>query len=182
DGHYDGKPADVSGADFQRLENPALRRFLGMAESDTGVLVLPPPEPLPGCRFRAGDVLEKIGPYAIDNEGMVRRSNDLRVAFPGVIPELAKGGQVPVTVRRGGRRVALALPVSTRDGRLVRDYQGEMPSYFIYGPLVFSPAKQDAIPLYCRLKPALFVGQCPLVTRCGDLARSPDEEMVVVTA
>ena len=57
DGHYDGKPADVSGADFQRLENPALRRFLGMAESDTGVLVLPPPEPLPGCRFRAGDVL-----------------------------------------------------------------------------------------------------------------------------
>jgi S1-C subfamily serine protease len=182
DGHYDGKPTDVSGSDFQRLENPGLRRFLGLGETETGVLVLPPQEPPAGYPFRPLDVLQKIGPYGVDNEGMVRRPNDLRVSFVSVIPDLAKGNQVPVTVRRGEQRVELSLPVGTRDPRLIRDYQGEMPSYFIYGPLVLSPAKQDAIALYCRLKPSLFAGQCPLVTRSGDLARSPDEELVVVTA
>jgi len=101
-----------------------------------------------GLRLRYLIIINLLnGRGAFDNEGLVRRSNDLRVPFLSVIPDLADGNKVPVTVRRGGRRVELPLPVSTRDRRLVRDYQGEQPSYFIYGPLVFSPAKQDAVAL-----------------------------------
>jgi hypothetical protein len=59
---------------------------------------------------------------------------------------VARDGAVPLTVLRDGKEVAVSLPVTTRDNRLIRDYAGEKPSYFIHGPLVSSPAKGKRFP------------------------------------
>src|SRR5262249_14523659 len=50
-----------------------------------------------------------------------------------------------------------------------------------HGPLVFSPAKGEAISLYLRLNPAIYASNSPLVTRRSDRAQFPGEELVVVT-
>jgi S1-C subfamily serine protease len=180
-GRYEPKPAEAAGTEYQRLENQALRGLLRLAPGTRGVLVHPPPRRDAGYPLREFDVLTKIGDYEINNDGMVRLGNDARAPFLALLPRLARGGGVPVTVLRGGKEVAVSLPVTTRDNRLIRDYEGEKPSYFIHGPLVFSPVKGDAIPLYARLNPALYGSNNPIVARRFDRVQFPGEELVVVT-
>jgi S1-C subfamily serine protease len=181
DGRYEPKPMEATGTDFQRLENPALRRLLKLDDKTKGVLVRPPERRAADYPLQESDVLTKIGTYAINNDGMVRLENDARVPFLTLVPRLARDGAVPLTVLRDGKEVAVSLPVTTRDNRLIRDYAGEKPSYFIHGPLVFSPAKGEAISLYFRLNPALYENNSPLVTRRFDRAQFEGEELVVVT-
>jgi len=47
---------------------------------------------------------------------------------------------------------------------------------------VFSPVKAGAINSYYRLRPGLYQGQSPLVTRRFDNVAFPGEELVVVTS
>jgi S1-C subfamily serine protease len=181
DGRYEPKPMEATGTEFQRLENPALRGLLKLDEKTRGVLVRLPERRGADCPFQEFDVLTRIGTYEINNDGMVRLENDTRIPFLTLVPRLARGRAVPLTVLRGGKEVAVALPVTTRDNRLIRDFEGEKPSYFIHGPLVFSPVKGDALSLYFRLNPALYSTNSPLVTRRFDRAQFPGEELVVVT-
>ena len=181
-GRYQGKPADQAGTGYQRLENKGLRSFLKLDERVKGVLVVPPPRKPANYPFLEFDVLTKIGNYEIDNEGTVRLPNDLRIGFHGVIPRLAQANAVPVTIIRNGKLIEVSLPVSTRDTHLIRPYRGEKPSYFIHGPLVFSPARGDAVQLYSRLNPLLYYNQSPLLAREFDRIQFPEEELVVVTA
>jgi hypothetical protein len=146
------------------------------------VLIIPPRHRQANYPFQEFDLLTKIGPYDIDNDGMVQLPGDLRVNFYGTLGKLAKGNSVPGTVVRKGKRIETALAVSTEDNRLIRDYRGEKPSYFIHGPLVFSPAKTGAIEWYARLRPDLDSGQSALFTRFTDRVQFPDEELVVVTS
>jgi PDZ domain len=64
---------------------------------------------------------------------------------------------------------------------VIRNYTGEAPSYFVCGPLVFSPARLQALALYFRAHPILVADNSPLATRRVDRARFPGEELVVVT-
>jgi S1-C subfamily serine protease len=182
DGRYDGKLTEASGTEFQRLENESLRRSLKLDKSVKGLLIFPPARPDPGYPFREYDVLTRIGDYAIDNEGMVRWQENLRAPFYWLIPRLARGNTVGVTVLRGGKPVKLDMPVSAHDYQLIRDFRGEKLSYFIHGPLVFAVAKGDSISYYGRLHPGLYACQSPLVTRRCDRVRFPGEELVVVTS
>jgi S1-C subfamily serine protease len=181
DGRYEPKPMEATGTEFQRLENPALRGLLKLDDKTRGILVRPPEHRGADYPLREFDVLTRVGPYEVNNDGLVRLENDSRVPFVAVVPRLARGGAVPVTVLRGGKPVAVSLPVTTRDIRVIREFEGEKPSYFIHGPLVFSPAKADALPLYFRLNPALYGSNSPLVARRFDRVRFSGEELVVVT-
>jgi S1-C subfamily serine protease len=181
DGRYDGKPFDATWTQYQRLENEGLRRMLELDKSTRGVLALLPRKPLPGSPYQEFDVLTRIGAHDIDNEGMVRLPGGLRIPFNGLIPRLVKKGAVPITVLRQGKRLELSLPVTTQDHRLVREFQGEQLSYFIHGPLVFSPAREEAIRWYVQYGNATL-GRSPLLARRGDRVRFPGEELVVVTS
>jgi S1-C subfamily serine protease len=182
DGRYDGKPVDAAGTLFQRLENEALRRMLKLDSNVKGVMVCLPDRPVAEYPLKNLDVVRKVGEYEIDNEGMVRLENTLRMPFVYLFPKLVRGQTVPLTVLRDGKHLDVALPVTRRDNRLIREYQGEPLSYFIHGPLVFSPLKSDAITFYSRMNPYVYANNGPLMTRRLDRARFPDEELVVVTA
>ncbi len=153
-----------------------------MGKNVKGVLVCPPEQPGADYPLKHLDVVSKIGDHQIDNEGMVRLENDLRVPFLCLIPRLARGRAVPLTVLRNGRFVNVSLAVTHRDDRLIRELEGEPLSDFIHGPLVFSPLRSDAISLYTRLNPGVYASKGPLLTRRLDRIRFPDEELVVVTA
>jgi hypothetical protein len=124
-------------------------------------------------------LVTRIGPHDIDNLGMVRLDNGLRIPFVGMISRLARGHSVPLTILRGGKRLEVSLPVTTADDQLLRKLRGEQPTYFIHGPLVFSPAREEVTSLYLRAHPS---GHSPLLLRSGDRVRFPGEELVVVTA
>jgi S1-C subfamily serine protease len=182
DGHYDGKPTEAGGTTYQHLENDALRRMLKLDKNVKGVLVHPPKRPDPAYPLKRFDVLVQVGPYEVDNEGMIQLENEQRVPFAYVIPRLARDNGVPVTVLRQGKKVQAALPVTYHNNRLIRQYGGEPVSYFIHGPLVFSPARQDALGMYFQVNPLLNAMNSPLSARLYDRVRFADEELVVVTS
>jgi S1-C subfamily serine protease len=178
-GRYQRKAMEATDTGFQRLENSALRRLLKLDEKARGILVRPPERRGAGCPLREFDVLTRLGKYQVNNDGRVRLEDGAFVPFLVLVPRLARDGAVPLTVLRGGKEVAVSLAVTTQDNRLIRDYEGEKPSYFIHGPLVFSPAKGDAVSHYLQMSAG--AGASPLVTRRFDRVRFPGEELVVVT-
>ena len=68
---------------------------------------------------------------------------------------------------------------------LIESLLGHYPSYFVYGPLVFSTVSREfcaAIDRGGAVSAALAVMSSPLVTRRGDRAAFEGEELVAVTS
>ena len=182
DGRYDGKPAMYD--DVQTLENPALRDFLKLDKSTEGVVVQHPYGSDPAYPLKEFDVITRIGDYPIDNQGMVKLGN-LRVRFQYRVQQLAQAGKLPLTSVRGGKQMAIQLPVANGRKLLIPDLGGGYPPYFIYGPIVFSRASPEfmagfaANPAVMQL---LAFNASPLMTRRGEQPDAQREELVVVTS
>jgi S1-C subfamily serine protease len=179
DGRYDGKFQVVD--HFQPLVNEALRKKLGLGRADRGILVRKPTSCADDHSLCESDVLTHIGGVAVDNEGMVELEPNLRLPFTALVPRLAPQGKIPARLIRAGKPQEIALPVSRDDNRLIKSYRGHYPSYFVHGPLVFSPAMDGALSTYAQVNPLAMAGS-PLATRESDREAFPGEELVVVTA
>jgi S1-C subfamily serine protease len=180
DGRYDGKPRLFE--QFQTLENEALRARLGLARTVRGIMVREPRRRESTYPLKEFDVVTAIGDNPIDNQGMVQIRDNLRLSFPYLVPKLARDGTVPLKIVRNGQAMTVRLPVDREDDRLLRGYNGRQPSYFVCGPLVFSPVMADATTFYFRYNPSIADRGSPILTRNGDQIRFPGEELVVVTA
>jgi len=179
DGRYDGKPQVAD--HFQPLVNEALRKKLGMGRADRGVLVRRPRKSDPAYPLREGDVVTRIGTADVDNEGLVDFEDNLRLPFTALVSRLVKNGTVPVRLVRDGKPLETGMIATREDDRLIKPYRGQYPRYFVHGPLVFSPAIDEAVSMYAEGNPFAMPGS-PLVTRDTDWVAFPGEELVVVTA
>ena len=184
DGKYDGKPA--IDAELQILENPALRDYLKLDKSTTGIVVHPRGVNDPSYPLKKWDVITKCGDKPVDNEGMVLVNTNLRLSVNYWVQKIAKNGEIGLTIIRGGKNMTITLPVKPDPPRLIPHLQGEYPAYFIYGPFVFSRAIK-------RFVADLMSDQCgtlfwmsdagnPLITRLGDQPAFEGEELVVVAS
>jgi S1-C subfamily serine protease len=183
DGHYDGKPAMYD--DLQTLENPALREFLKLDKSVEGMVVHHPARSEESYPLKEWDVITRIGAAPVDNQGMVKIDKDLRVNFQYMIQSVADQGKLPLTVVRKGRSVEVQLPVSSEHPTLVTDLRGSYPSYFIYGPIVFSPATWQLVSSLegnSNLMRMLSLVKNPLVTHALDEPSPEREQLVVVSS
>jgi len=186
DGHYDGKPAMFD--ELQTLENPALRSFLKLDPSVHGMVLHKPYKNDPAYPLKEWDVITKIGDTPVDDQGMIRLGDDLRVRFSYLIQHIATNGVVPLTIIRAGKEMEVNLPVSADYPMLVPNLNGTYPSYFIYGPLVFSAATQDFVGglLQTRYGTAIMArfatSGSPLVTRISDQPAFPGEGLVVIAS
>jgi S1-C subfamily serine protease len=183
DGHYDGKPAMYD--ELQTLENLALRRFLKLDSSVTGVVVHQPYRSDPAYPLKKWDVITRIGDTPIDDDGMINVGPDVRLSFRYLVQRIAKDGKVPLTIVRDGRTLHIELPISPDRPLLVPELEGEYPPYFIYGPIVFSTATSGFVAALngnARLLSGLgFIGS-PLVTERGDAPSADREQLVVVSS
>jgi S1-C subfamily serine protease len=173
-----GKPKPRIRDELQTLQNEALRKRWKVGRDTRGVLVRAPHSPAASYALRKGDIITRVGSYDLDNDGMVRIKDNLRLAFHYVVPKLARDGRVPVTVLREGKARALDLPVPAATRPLVRPLMGKHPPYFVWGPLVFSPA---TLSLAMLLEGHVQDGS-PLLTRRNDEVAFDGEELVVVVA
>lgn len=183
DGHYDGKPAFLD--QYQTLENDAIRAFLKLEKSAPGVMITRVGDPGPDYPLKDGDIITKIGDQSIDNTGKVRLDGDRLLSFMYLVPQFAKEGKVPMTIVRDGAEKTVEVPVGPdRDQRLVPPLLGRYPSYFIFGPLVFSEVSDDLVSAMLRPPTAgralAFVGS-PLVTRSAERPSFPGERLVVIS-
>jgi S1-C subfamily serine protease len=183
DGRYDGKPAMYD--DLQTLENPALRDHLKLEKSIQGMIVHRPYRTDAAYPLKEWDVITRIGDTPVDNQGMIKLDKDLRVSFQYLVQKLAGNGELPLTVVRAGKTIRVALPVSTERPTLVNDLHGNYPSYFIYGPLVFSTATWQFISGLennAGIARALGFVKSPLVTKALDPPDTELQELVVVSS
>jgi S1-C subfamily serine protease len=183
DGRYDGKPSMYD--DLQTLENPALRQFLKLDKGVEGMVVHRPDKADAAYPLKEWDVITRIGDTPIDNQGMVKIDKDLRVNFSYMIQRLAKDDKLPLTVVRGGKTLKIELPVFAQRPTLAPDLHGEYPSYFVYGPIVFSRATRQFLSLFennANLLRILGYVKSPLVTRVYDTPTDDLEELVIISS
>jgi S1-C subfamily serine protease len=184
DGRYDGKP--MMWDTLQTLENPALRGFLKLDRKTQGMIVNKPAETTEDYPLKKWDLITRIGPDEIDNVGMVRIRENLRLRFFYLVQKHASDGRLPLTVMRDGSVQKVKLPVSAHRPMLIESLQGRYPSYFIYGPLVFSKATTEFCMTLDRagapLASSLATIGSPLCSRRGDQPAFEGEELVVVTS
>jgi S1-C subfamily serine protease len=179
DGRYDGKPAIFDA--LQTFENPALRTFLKAARGVDGIIVTETDTRDPGYPLKPWDIITQIGETRIDNEGMVR-VGDIRVRFSYMLQKIAQTGTAPLTIFRNGQEMKLDLPVSPRRPMLIPDLDGAYPSYFVYGPLVFSSATQLFLAGLNNAAIGFAAVGSPLSKRRSDRPDFPGEELVVVSS
>jgi S1-C subfamily serine protease len=177
-GPYGGKPAMFD--ELQTLENPALRAFLKIDNSVRGAVVYRPFEGAGPTPLKQWDVFTQIAATPIDDEGMIKVGDDLRLAFQYQIQKVEHDGTVPLTIVRAGKKQEIHLPVHTHRPLLIPPLEGAYPSYFIYGPLVFSRAYMESMQLL-RARAASAIGS-PLVARIGEPPDPEHQELVIIAS
>jgi S1-C subfamily serine protease len=183
DGHYDGKPAMLD--ELQTLENPALRSFLKADKSVEGIVVHRPDLTNPANPLKEWDVITRIAGTPIDDQGMIKLGTDKRVSFQYLIQKVARNDRLDLTIVRAGKSMDVQIPVANDRQNLMPDLRGQYPSYFVYGPLVFSRATLQFLG-FMRNNPGVmsslgYIGS-PLITRLGDTPSGEREELVVISS
>ncbi len=179
DGRFDGKPAMFD--TLQTFENPALRPFLKVAKGVEGMIVTQADTDDPAYPLKPWDIITAIGDTKIDNEGMVK-VGDIRVRFQYLLQKTARAGRVPFTILRQGAELKIDLALSAKRPLLIPDLDGAYPSYFVYGPMVFSTATQLFLGGLNNAAVALSGANSPLAQRRADKPAFPGEELVVVSS
>jgi S1-C subfamily serine protease len=186
DGHYDGKPAMFDY--LQTLENPALRPFLKLDKSVEGIVVHQPDSTDPAYPLKEWDVVTRIGDTPVDDEGMIKLGANLRVRFQYLVQKIARNGKVPLTVIHAGKELQIQLPVTSKHAMVIPDLEGAYPSYFVYGPLVFSSATTQFVGGLARGNAGsawtrfLSAVGSPLLKRSGDKPVFEGEGLIVVSS
>jgi len=115
----------------------------------------------------------------------VNVSPDLRVNFRYMVQKISRDNHVPMTIVRAGRTLTISLPLVTERPQLVPDLRGAYPSYFIYGPLVFSRASALFTSFLNNNAAVMglfgFMGS-PLVVERGAMPTPERQELVVVAS
>jgi hypothetical protein len=185
-GHYSGKLEMYD--DLQTLENPALRKSLHLDPSVEGIVVHRPFRTDESYTLKEWDVITKIGDTPVDDQGMIKLNDHLRVRFAYQIQKIAQHDTVPLTVVRGGKTVQITLPLPRQRTNVISEPNGDYPSYFIYGPLVLSEGTADFFgalyqnPGASGIMARLLYEGSPLITRLGARQAAEGERLVVVSS
>jgi S1-C subfamily serine protease len=185
DGKYDGKPALFD--ELQTLENPALRPFLKLDKSVQGIIVHKPFSAEDNYPLKEWDVISRIGDTPVDNQGMIKFGDNLRIRFNYLVQSRAKDGKLGLSVVRNGKEIQVQIPVHADRPSVIPGLNGEYPSYFIYGPLSFSTATRELLgglsgEMSMEWAQWLSARGSPLLTRIYDKPAFDGERLVVVSS
>ena len=137
----------------------------------------------PGYPLQRWDVITRIGDYALDRQGNVLISDELRVGALYLLQRLTENDHLACTIIRDGAEMQLDLPVQYERPLVLPFLFEDDPRYFIYGPLVFSQATQDHVQRFNeRSRLNLAARGNPLMTRLSDDPEFPGEEVVIITS
>ncbi len=173
DGTYQGQPQFH--ASMQTLENDALRARLKADKSITGMVITRVRHAKPDQPLQQWDIITAVGPHAIDNDGMTLLKPNVRVGFGYWVPKVAKDGKVALTIFRDGKKMDVQVPVKSERDLLFKPLNGAYPSYFILGPLTFTPVMREHTNLNAQY---LAARNSPILQRMDDPPAFEGEQMI----
>jgi len=149
DKKYNGFPN--AGVRVVECQNPAYRAFLKLPDNSIGARIdgiLPVPSTQKVLKF--DDVLLRVGAFPVASDGTILyQGNRLSAALAFQLPQ--NGETVPLEIWREGRQIEVSLRVYFYDGDRAAGYQySNLPRYFIYGGLVFTPLSLDYLRTFGR--------------------------------
>ena len=132
------------GITTQNLENPLLRKQLGLTEHEHGVAVLHvdyggSAEGL----LEPRDVITSIDGLAIANNGTVQHMGHTRTRFDVVLGHRYIGDRIELKVKRAGVSRTITLELKPWAPLVPRSRYDLPPAYFVYGGLVFQTLTRD---------------------------------------
>lgn len=146
DGVHHGKRPEIPalGITTQNLENPLLRRQLGLAPADRGVVVLH--VDWGGSaegHLRPRDVITAIDGLPIANNGTIQYIGHYRTRYDVVLGHRYIGDKVELAIKRDGKPLAIELELKPWRPLVARSRYDLPPAYFVYGGLVFQTLTRD---------------------------------------
>ena len=147
DGRVDGL-ADL-GLVSQKLENPTLRRYNGLDDNETGILIdkILFHSSLKDL-IKPGDILTSIDGHRIENDGTVEFREHEYTKFHYFVDQHQMGEKVRLGLIRQGEHKEVEAPLKYKADNifLVKTTQYDvMPTYFIDGGYVFAPLTRNLI-------------------------------------
>jgi len=138
----------------QSLESPAVKAAYGLKPHQSGALVTKVFSDSPASGVvQANDIITRIDGFEIAVDRSIEFRKNMRTNFKYAIDQFHLGENVKMTLARGGK----TLEVSVIAGKQDRSYSlvqnerfDQLPSYFIYGGIVFVPLNMNLIKRWGR--------------------------------
>ena len=139
------------GVATQGLENPALRAHLGLHEDETGVVVVS--APFGGSAhgvLEVGDAILAVEDHPIANNSTVRYLDRYRTRYDVMIGWKSIGDPLRLRILRDGERRDVTLTLQAPTPLVPASQYDVVPTYFIYGGLVFQTLCRDFLSTWDR--------------------------------
>lgn len=128
----------------QSLESDQLRRYLGMSDGETGVLVNEV-RPLSGAhdRLQSRDVILAIDGVSIENDGTISLRQRDRISFDHIVQMKGRDECASLSILRNGtERLDVSVPLRPPNDLVPLQQYERQPSYYIFAGIVFVPLTQ----------------------------------------
>ena len=130
----------------QGLENPTLRQRAGLADKQTGLLVLAVEHgSSAGGQLRRGDVILEIEGHPVANNSTVQWLGRYRTRYDVFLGLKKVGDSLDLAILRDGERRELTLTLRPAINLVPRNIYDRDPAYFVYGGMVFQPLTRDLL-------------------------------------
>ncbi|KAM3194057.1 hypothetical protein ACQJBY_070614 [Aegilops geniculata] len=179
-GEYTGFP--ILGIEWQKMENPDLRKAMGMKSDQKGVRIrrIEPTAPESGC-MQPSDIILSFDGIDIANDGTVPFRHGERIGFSYLVSQKYTGEKARVKVLRNSKIHEFNVKLSIHKKLIPAHIKGRPPSYYIVAGFVFMVV---SVP-YLRSeygKDYEFDAPVKLLDKhLHAMAQSPDEQLVVVS-
>ncbi len=174
DSILDGYPS--LGISLQEMENDGLKKYYQVERGMGGVLInqIVPGSPA-DSNLEAGDVLLSIEDYSIGNDGTIEFRPNERTHLNYVVQQKQIGEDLGLTIQRKGEKKELKVNLfrsSLKDQLVPMEQYETLPTYYIYGGLVFCPLTKDLLNIWG----AQWYQSAPRELVCSILNNIPEKE------
>ncbi|KAL5544254.1 hypothetical protein UlMin_008038 [Ulmus minor] len=179
-GAYTGFP--ILGVEWQKMENPDLRRSVGMKPDQKGVRIRRIDPTAPESQvLKPSDIILSFDGVYIANDGTVPFRHGERIGFSYLVSQKYTGDKAAIRVLRNGQILNFDINLLTHKRLVPAHIRGRPPSYYIIAGLVFTTV---SVP-YLRSeygKDYELEAPVKLLDKLMHwLPQSPDEQLVVVS-
>ncbi|GMN45835.1 hypothetical protein TIFTF001_015023 [Ficus carica] len=179
-GAYTGFP--ILGVEWQKMENPDLRKSMGMKPDQKGVRIRRVDPTAPESQvLKPSDIILSFDGVHIANDGTVPFRHGERIGFSYLISQKYTGDKAAVRVLRDPEILNFDIKLVTHKRLIPAHNRGRPPSYYIIAGFVFTTV---SVP-YLRSeygKEYEYEAPVKLLDKLlHSLPQSPDEQLVVVS-
>ncbi|XP_077237808.1 protease Do-like 9 isoform X2 [Tasmannia lanceolata] len=179
-GEYTGFPN--LGVEWQKMENPDLRKAMGMSLDQKGVRIRRIEPTAPESQFlKPSDIILSFDGIDIANDGTIPFRHGERIGFSYLVSQKFTGENAVVRVLRKSKILSFNIKLATHKRLIPAHIKGKPPSYYIIAGFVFTAI---SVP-YLRSeygKDYEYDAPVKLLDKhLHAMAQSKDEQLVVVS-